>query len=127
MDQVRGTSLLVEHYEEIPPAEVVSALQAAADAAPPETDNEAEPGSGGAGASVGAGLASPPPPGAGARTAGAAAGKAGTAGGAVGRRGWRLRLHTYLDWLFQREQAAGADFASLQARVKEHRWLLLGY
>ena len=36
------------------------------------------------------------------------------ASGGVGRQGWRRRLHTYLDWLFQRDPSAGADFASLQ-------------
>ncbi len=29
---------------------------------------------------------------------------------------WRKRLHVYLDALFQRDPAAGADFADVQAR-----------
>lgn len=29
---------------------------------------------------------------------------------------WHKRLFYYLDWLFQRDSSAGAEFAALQAR-----------
>ena len=39
------------------------------------------------------------------------------AGDADEREAWRKRLFYYLDWLFQRDANAGAEFAGLQARA----------
>ena len=40
------------------------------------------------------------------------------AGGADEAAPWHKRLFYYLDWLFQRDNAAGAEFAALQVRAR---------
>ncbi len=110
---------MVDHHEEVAPATVVPALQAR----PPRP------------------LGTGPAP---ARacvarprrrrvTAGprmrtqAAMADARAAGGADEAAPWHKRLFYYLDWLFLRDNAAGAEFAALQARARRAAPLLQLY